>query len=303
MQMQCKASVLHLSVDGLRCEFGPHKLHYTYAEHRTQRVSSGRRDNAGACIPSSAVVLVKFRQRSFGTPSCHIGAPSSGTRSIGSLIVSRARARMYAIPKYSGVAIFSGHTRPTTGSLYMGPRSDNLYRRPFEFSSDQPDVEFCTICRATVPTRCAKFTRIFVSAANRNESYLNGYISYRMRVHLQMWEYPYHHTFSRARPWASCFLSEKATWLTSFSGRHPNWRQLLWIGIFVVKSLRAISAVNHGYCNRTNWPLFYESHQKILTTHEKLLKVTSVLDAVACFATHNSNRNNAAEFTRVFRQT
>ena len=58
--------------------------------------------------------------------------------------LSSRLVREYAIPKYSGMAIFSGHTgRPTTGRPYTGcVRPGNLQQWPFEFSSAHPSAEF-----------------------------------------------------------------------------------------------------------------------------------------------------------------
>ena len=136
----------------LRCEFVLQITLCTQGTASDTRCeSSSRRHNTRACIPG-AVVLVKFRQSSFrirriaatSARRRRLERASSGTDSSHRVGLSSRLVREYAIPKYSGVAIFSGHTgRPTTGHPYTGcVRPGNLQRRPFEFSSAQPSAEF-----------------------------------------------------------------------------------------------------------------------------------------------------------------
>lgn len=109
-------NVKHRSVSvRLRCEF---VLQITLCTQGTASgtrcESSGRRHNARTCILGARLLLVKFRQRISGyaellQPACRrrLEWVSPGTRSVG---LSSRLVREYAIPKYSGVVIFSEHT-------------------------------------------------------------------------------------------------------------------------------------------------------------------------------------------------
>lgn len=80
----------------------------------TRCESSSRRHNARAMHSERAAGLVKFSQRISGYAELlqparrrRLVRASPGTRSVG---LSSRLVREYAIPKYSGVAIFSEHT-------------------------------------------------------------------------------------------------------------------------------------------------------------------------------------------------
>lgn len=132
----------------LRCEFGSQiALHTrdTMPSKRESLPSGGTtREHPGAAAP------IKFRQRASGGGELlhrarrrHPGGRvSPGTRTTGLHSSRLARVRGYtAIPKYSGVVIFSGHTRPTTSRACT--RARTIYTSSLLNSvNGQPGAEF-----------------------------------------------------------------------------------------------------------------------------------------------------------------
>lgn len=152
MQMQCKA-VLCLSTRIVWDVNLVRKLHYIRGTRRGPRYreSSNRGHNARASGRGRADKIQTARAS--GAANCCCIGRVDGIREDGwarglvlsaSLVSSRlvSRVREYtAIPKYSGVVIFSGHTRPTTGRARTCARA--IYTGNLLNSANgQPGAEF-----------------------------------------------------------------------------------------------------------------------------------------------------------------